>query len=465
MINIVLCGGQGTRLWPISRNAQPKQYIPLIDEQSLFQKTVCYNKELCNRFYLITNKDQYFLSMEQLGHLEGIIEHSQFLIEPEGRNTAPAIALACLDLSEDDIVLVTPSDHLITQQQNYQAVLQKAKNMAEKGCLVTIGVAPTSPETGYGYIECENVSNDEILDVTKFHEKPNAPTALQYISSGKYYWNAGIFCFKVGVFLKELSLYAPEILEACVLAYKNSERKDNVIQISLEDMQNIPENSIDYAVLEKSKIIKMIPAQFGWSDLGCFDALDQILPKDEQGNTTNQHYIGLNSHNNLIIGHDRAITTIDINDCIIVDTPDALLIANKGSSQKVKQLISKLEKNNKKLLLEHKTMYRPWGSYTVLEDVDGYKIKRIEVKPGKRLSLQRHWHRSEHWIVVSGTATVTVGDSSYFVRPNEGTYIRMGEIHRLTNDGKIPVVLIEAQVGEYTGEDDIERLEDDFKRC
>ncbi|PIT24912.1 mannose-1-phosphate guanylyltransferase/mannose-6-phosphate isomerase [Snodgrassella alvi] len=465
MINIVLCGGQGTRLWPISRNAQPKQYIPLIDGQSLFQKTVCYNKELCNRFYLITNKDQYFLSMEQLGHLEGIIEHSQFLIEPEGRNTAPAIALACLDLSEDDIVLVTPSDHLITQQQNYQAVLQKAKNTAEKGFLVTIGVAPTSPETGYGYIECETVSNDEILDVTKFHEKPNAPTALQYISSGKYYWNAGIFCFKVGVFLKELSLYAPEILEACVSAYKNSERKDNVNQISLEDMQNIPENSIDYAVLEKSKIIKMIPAQFGWSDLGCFDALDQILPKDEQGNTTSQHYIGLNSHNNLIIGHDRAITTIDINDCIIVDTPDALLIANKGSSQKVKQLISKLEKNNKKLLLEHKTMYRPWGSYTVLEDVDGYKIKRIEVKPGKRLSLQRHWHRSEHWIVVSGTATVTVGDSSYFVRPNESTYIRMGEIHRLTNDGKIPVVLIEAQVGEYTGEDDIERLEDDFKRC
>ncbi|PIT53664.1 mannose-1-phosphate guanylyltransferase/mannose-6-phosphate isomerase [Snodgrassella alvi] len=463
MINIILCGGQGTRLWPISRNAQPKQYIPLIEGQSLFQKTVCYNKESCNRFYLITNQDQYFLSKEQLSHLNSI-DNSQFLIEPIGRNTAPAIALACLDLNEDDIVLVTPSDHLITQQQNYQTVLQKAKDTAERGFLVTIGVTPTSPETGYGYIECDNGNKNEVLDVTKFHEKPNAQTVLQYISSGKFYWNAGIFCFKAGVFLKELSIYAPEIFDACVLASKNAERKDNVNQISLEDMLNIPENSIDYAVLEKSKIIKMIPAQFGWSDLGCFDALDQILPKDEQGNTTDQHYIGLNSHNNLILGHDRAIATIDINDCIIVDTPDALLIANKGSSQKVKQLINKLEKNNKKLLLEHKTMYRPWGSYTVLEDVDGYKIKRIEVKPGKRLSLQRHWHRSEHWIVVSGTATVTIGDDSYFVRPNESTYIRMGEVHRLANDGKIPVVLIEAQVGEYTGEDDIERLEDDFKR-
>lgn len=464
MINIILCGGQGTRLWPISRNAQPKQYIPLIEGQSLFQKTVCYNKELCDRFYLITNQDQYFLSKEQLSHLDSL-NNSQFLIEPIGRNTAPAIALACLDLHEDDIVLVTPSDHLITQQQNYQNVLQKAKETAKKGFLVTIGVTPTSPETGYGYIECDTVNNDKILDVTRFHEKPNAQTALQYISSGKFYWNAGIFCFKAGVFLNELSLYAPEILNACVLASKNAERKDNINQISLEDMQNIPENSIDYAVLEKSKIIKMIPAQFGWSDLGCFDALDQILPKDEQGNTTDQHYIGLNSYNNLILSHDRAIATIDINDCIIVDTPDALLIANKGSSQKVKQLINELEKNNKKLLLEHKTMYRPWGSYTVLEDVDGYKIKRIEVKPGKRLSLQRHWHRSEHWIVVSGTATVTIGDDSYFVRPNESTYIRMGEVHRLANDGKIPVVLIEAQVGEYTGEDDIERLEDDFKRC
>lgn len=462
MINIVLCGGQGTRLWPISRNSQPKQYIPLIEGQSLFQKTVKYNQNACNQFYFITNKDQYFLAKEQLDNLK--VEDCQFIIEPIGRNTAPAITLACLDLAENDIVLVTPSDHLITQQQNYQSILHTARKTAEEGYLVTIGIPPTSPETGYGYIECES-TDKKVLNVTKFHEKPDVQTALNYLSSGKFFWNAGIFCFQVGVFLKELQAYAPEILEACKKASINIEKnKDNIHNISLSDMQNIPENSIDYAVLEHSKIIKMIPAQIGWTDLGCFDALYQVLPKDINGNTKDNSYIGLNSHNNMIVGQGRTITTIDIDDCIIIDTPDALLVANKGSSQKVKQLIGELEKNNHKLLIEHKTMYRPWGSYTILDDVEGYKIKRIEVKPGKRLSLQRHWHRSEHWIVVSGTATVTIGDKSYFLRPNESTYIRMGEVHRLANEGKIPVVLIEAQVGEYTGEDDIERIQDDFKR-
>lgn len=463
MINIVLCGGQGTRLWPISRNSQPKQYIPLVDGQSLFQKTVHYNQRSCDSFYFITNTDQYFLAKEQLSYLN--VKNYKFLIEPVGRNTAPAITLACLDLNENDIVLVTPSDHLITQQQNYQAILEVAKKTAEENFLVTIGITPTSPETGYGYIECESIKN-EVLDVIKFHEKPNAQTALQYISSGKFFWNAGIFCFKAGVFLKELRQYAPEILDACIKAYSNIDRDEsgNENRVQLNDMQNIPGNSIDYAVLEHSKLIQMIPAQIGWTDLGCFDALDQILPKDEQGNTKEQKFIGLNSHNNMVLGYGRTIAAIDVDNCIIVDTPDALLVANKGSSQKVKQIISELEKNNQKLLLEHKTMYRPWGSYTILDDVEGYKIKRIEVKPGKRLSLQRHWHRSEHWIVVSGTATVTIGENTCFLRPNESTYIPMGDVHRLANEGKIPVVLIEAQVGEYTGEDDIERLDDDFKR-
>jgi len=462
MINIILCGGQGTRLWPISRNTQPKQYISLIEGQSLFQKTVYYNQEICDQFYFITNVDHFFLAKDQLSHLN--VNKTRFLIEPIGRNTAPAITLCCLDLHEDDIVLVTPSDHLITQQSKYHEVMQMARQTAEDGFIVTIGVKPTSPETGYGYIECE-LEDHQVLNVTKFHEKPDAQTALKYISSDKFFWNAGIFCFKAGVFLKEIANYAPDILAACTAAYNNIEKgEDNINRVQLDDMQNIPENSIDYAVLECSKIIKMIPAQFGWSDLGCFDALDQILPKDKSGNTIDSKYVGLNSHNNMILGHERTITTIDINDCIIVDTPDALLIANKGSSQKVKELINDSKIKNSQLLLEHKTMYRPWGSYTILEDVDGYKLKRIEVKPGKRLSLQRHWHRSEHWIVVSGTATVTIGKESFFLRPNESTYIQMGEIHRLANDGKIPVILIEAQVGEYTGEDDIERLQDDFMR-
>jgi mannose-1-phosphate guanylyltransferase len=308
------------------------------------------------------------------------------------------------------------------------------------------------------------------MDVAKFHEKPSLKVAENYITPNKklqttrYLWNSGMFCFKAGIFLDELEKYSPEIYEASKMAFENATNTNNLIRIKHEDMANIPEDSIDYAVMEKSNIVKVIPSNISWSDVGSFDSLYEELPKDKNNNTINENHIAIDSKNNLVYGSERKIATVDIEDLIIIDTGDALLISKKGSSQKVKKVVEKLKESNSQLHNIHLTGYRPWGSYTVLEESNGYKIKRIEVNPGKRLSLQKHFHRSEHWIVVSGTATVTVGDEKRLVRPNESTYIKAGELHRLENEGKIPVVLIEAQVGEYTGEDDIVRVEDDFSR-
>ena len=454
MINMILCGGNGTRLWPISRTLMPKQFVKLFDKKSLFQLTVERNSKFCDSQFIVSNTEQYFLALDQLEELKK--ENSKYLLEPVGRNTAPAIALACMKLDPQEIVLVTPSDHLIKDEVKYAKVLDKAKELAYEDNLVTFGITPSFAETGFGYIESDG------LDVKAFHEKPDFKTATKYVDAGNYYWNSGMFCFKVGVFLDELKKHSPEIYEASKRALENS-NDDNLTRIKHEDMIAIPEDSIDYAVMEKSDKVKVIPSDIAWSDLGSFDALYEELPKDENGNTINQNHISIDSKNNLIYGTQRKIATVDIEDLIIVDTGDALLISKKGSSQKVKEIVKEVRKTTEMHNI-HLTGYRPWGTYTILEDTPGYKIKRIEVKPGKRLSLQKHFHRNEHWIVVSGTATVTVGDATKLVRPNESTYIKMGELHRLSNEGKIPVVLIEAQVGEYTGEDDIVRVSDDFQR-
>ena len=474
MTNIILCGGNGTRLWPISRTLMPKQFVKLFSNKSLFQLTVERNSKICDSQFIVSNTEQYFLALDQLEELKK--SNNKYLLEPIGRNTAPAIALACMALSKDEIVLVTPSDHLIKDEIEYAKVLEIAKELASKDNLVTFGITPTFAETGFGYIEASE------FDVKAFHEKPNKETAIKYLEAGNYYWNSGMFCFKAGIFLDELKKYSPEIFEASknALAKVQDEAKathqkvdsgctalavlDNLIRIKHEDMISIPEDSIDYAVMEKSTKVKVIPSNISWSDVGSFDALYEELPKDEDNNTKNENHISIDSKNNLIYGNERIISTIDVEDLIIVDTGDALLVSKKGSSQKVKKVVEKLKSNNSELHNIHLTAHRPWGTYTVLEDTPGYKIKTIVVKPGKRLSLQKHFHRNEHWIVVSGTATVTIKNEIKLIRPNESTYIKMGEIHRLENQGKIPVVLIEAQVGEYTGEDDIVRIDDDFKR-
>ncbi len=454
MTNIILCGGSGTRLWPISRTLMPKQFVKLFDDKSLFQLTVERNSKVCDNQFIVSNVEQYFLALDQLEELEK--SNNTYLLEPIGRNTAPAIALACMALDKEEIVLVTPSDHLIKDENEYSKVLARAKELAQENYLVTFGITPDFAETGFGYIE----ANGE--DVKAFHEKPNKQIAQSYVDAGNYYWNSGMFMFKAGAFLEELQKYSPKIFEGSKNALENAST-NKMTRIKHNDMLNIPEDSIDYAVMEKSQKVKVVASDIDWSDVGSFDALYEELPKDENGNSLNDKYIPIDSKNNFIHSKNKYIATIDVEELVIVDTGDALLVSKKGSSQKVKQVVAELKKTTD-LHTIHLTGYRPWGTYTILEDTIGYKIKRIEVKPGKRLSLQKHFHRNEHWIVVSGTATVTVGNTTKLIRPNESTYIKMGEIHRLENKGKISVVMIEVQVGEYTGEDDIVRLEDDFKR-
>jgi len=442
MTNIVLCGGNGTRLWPISRTLMPKQFVQFFENKtkSLFQLTINRNHNICEQSFIVSNAEQYFLALDQLeeiGHLK-----THYLLEPLGKNTAPAIALTCMAIEQDEIVLVTPSDHLIKNQQVYEYSVQRAKELAEKNFLVTFGIKPVSAETGFGYIEVDGE------DAKAFHEKPNATLATQYFEAGNYYWNSGMFCFKAGVFLQELEHYAPEIFIACKKAYENA-INDHMIRIRPEDMLVIPENSIDYAVMEKSQKVKVIVSEMNWSDVGSFDALSAELKNDE--------------NNNFIFSH-KHVSLIDVQDLIVVDTEDALLISQKGSSQKVKEIVNVLKYENEELTKIHATVHRPWGTYTVLENEFGYKIKKIIVKPGKRLSLQKHLHRNEHWIVVNGTAMVQVENNQYLVRENESTYIKAGEVHRLENQGKIPLILIEVQVGSYTGEDDIIRIMDDFAR-
>lgn len=455
MINIILCGGSGTRLWPISRTMMPKQFVKMFGGESLFQLTVKRNSSLCSGLFIVSNFDQYFLALDQTD--ETWHRECGYLLEPVGRNTAPAIALACLAQDRDEILLVTPSDHMIRNTGAYAKAVERAKELADCGYIVTFGIKPEYPETGYGYIKADGEN------VLAFYEKPDHKKAQEFVSSGDFFWNSGIFCFKAGKYLEELEKYSPEIYKASCAAYDRA-RKNGIIRPQEEDMLAIPENSIDYAVMEKSSIVKMVPADLSWSDVGSFDALYDEMQKDSNGNTVSDKLISMDCHNNLFYGGGRTMAAIDVDDLIVIDTTDALLISKRGSSQKVKKLINEIKLKNIELTQTHVTVYRPWGTYTVLENNPHYKIKRIVVKPGKRLSLQKHLHRNEHWIVVSGTATVTVGSETTLLRANESTYIRMGQEHRLGNDGKIPVVLIEAQVGEYTGEDDIIRLNDDFKR-
>ena len=482
MTNIILCGGSGTRLWPISRTLMPKQFVKLFNDKSLFQLTLQRNSAVCDKLFIVSNSEQYFLALDQLNEINNInSSETKYLLEPVGRNTAPAIALACLALEKDEIVLVTPSDHLVKDEEQYRKVLQEAKDLAKSDYLVTFGIKPTFAETGFGYIEADG------LDAKAFHEKPDFEKATAYLRAGNYYWNSGMFCFKAGIFLDELQKYSPQIYDACKKALGNeveasqvgedksslpnqechgnevSTSSKRVIKIDKASMLNIPEDSIDYAVMEKSSKVKVVPSDIGWSDVGSFDALYDELPKDENGNTVNEKYVQIDSKNNLIYGNERKITTVDIEDLIIVDTGDALLISKKGSSQKVKNIVQKII-GDSELHNIHLTAHRPWGTYTILEDNPKYKIKRIEVKPQGRLSLQKHFHRSEHWTVVSGTAVVTLGEREIPLRANESIYIPMGELHRLENRGKLLLVVIETQIGDYLGEDDIVRIQDDYKR-
>ncbi len=453
---VILCGGSGTRLWPISRTLFPKQFVKLFENESLFQKTIKRNAEAATSFTVVINQEQYFMGLDQIEDL-AMVKPRTFILEPVGRNTAPAIALAAFAANPEEILLVVPSDHLIKDQKEYETAVRRARELAENDRLVTFGIKPGYAETGYGYIEAAG------SEVRSFKEKPDAQTAKGYVKAGNYYWNSGMFCFRARVFLDELKTYAPDIYEQASRTFEHS-RRDQAIRPQLEDMKVIRAESIDYAVMEKSRKVNVVPADIGWSDLGSFDSLYDTLPKDEDGNTQSANTIHLGSRNNLVISDDRLISTIDIEDLMIVDTKDAIVIAKKGSTQKVKELVGEVKKRNPEMTNVHMTAHRPWGTYTILDDSRGYKVKQITVRPNAKLSLQYHHHRSEHWIVVSGTATVTIDDRTFELRQNESTFIPMEARHRLANNQAEDLILIEAQVGTYLGEDDIVRLQDDYKR-
>ncbi|NPA73434.1 MAG: mannose-1-phosphate guanylyltransferase/mannose-6-phosphate isomerase [Epsilonproteobacteria bacterium] len=461
MTNAILCGGSGTRLWPISRENLPKQFLKMFEDDSLFQMTIKRNSAFCDNFIIVSNENQYFLATDQLD--ETGIENYTSVIEPMGRNTAASIAFSAFCVDEDEILFVTPSDHLIKSDDNYKNAVSKAKKEAQRGYLVTFGITPTTPNTGYGYIKTKNCE-DRVCEVASFTEKPDIATAKRYLQEGDYFWNSGMFMFQAKTYLQELKNYAPDIYEASKKAYENSKKRD-YIRINKEDMSQIKDQSIDYAVMEHSKKIKTVVSDIDWKDVGDFDSLYEVLPKDENLNTQNEKLLAIDSKKNLVFGrYKQQIVLKDIDDTIVIDTPTALLVTKRGDSQSIKEIVQKLKKTNPEVIKFGRSVYRPWGKYTVLKEYPNFKVKIITVNPGKKLSLQKHMHRSEHWVVVKGIAEVTKEDDTFLLRPNESSYISIGQKHRLSNPGQVPLKIVEIQVGEYLGEDDIIRYEDEYDR-
>jgi len=466
IISVVLSGGAGTRLWPASRESHPKPFMKLADGQTLIEKTYARAKALGSEVLTVTNRDYYFMSRDEL---ERVDISGSFLLEPFGRNTAPAIALAAKLIEatqiEDTVMLVLAADHLIADQDGFALAVTKAAQLAAQDYLVTFGIVPTSPETGFGYIE-----RGDILGagnkVARFVEKPDLETAKGYVSSGKYLWNSGMFCFKAGVFLAELAKHAPEVAKAVDACWAAMQPLNNaqMAEIPAEPFKNAPDISIDYAVMEKSDKVAVVPGDFGWSDIGSWNAIRDLVKPDAGQNRALGEAIFVDSTNTFVQSEDRLVATVGIHDLMIIDTADALLVAHPDKSQDVKKVVAQLKKDGHDAFKLHRTVARPWGTYTVLEEAPGFKIKRIEVKPGASLSLQMHHHRSEHWVVVNGTAKITNGDKEILIQANESTYIPAGQKHRLENPGIIPCVMIEVQCGVYLGEDDIVRFDDKYGR-
>lgn len=475
LIPVILSGGAGTRLWPVSREGQPKPFMQLPDGQSLLHKVYVRAAELlgsAGEIITVTNREYYFQSKDHfLGAQLGL--QGRFILEPVGRNTAPAIAAAALSIrarhGNDIMMLVMPADHLIQDSGAFVLAVEHAARLARQGHLVTFGVIPNVPETGFGYIE-----KGEPLDaeggalVRRFVEKPDLARAREFIESGDFLWNSGMFCFSVGQFLDELGLHAPELLrgaEQCLQASAVSEA-GGVYQQELHgpDFASLPDISIDYALMERSKQVAVIPATFEWSDVGTWGALSALVAPDEQNNRAAADAVFIDSRDTYVQSEGRLIATVGVQNLIVIDTADAILVAHADHAQDVRKVVSQLKERAHEAYKLHRTVSRPWGAYTVLEEGAWFKIKRIVVRPGASLSMQMHHHRSEHWIVVQGMARVTNGTSVMLVSRNESTYIPAGIRHRLENPGVIDLVMIEVQSGEYLGEDDIVRFEDAYGR-
>lgn len=471
LVPVILSGGAGTRLWPVSREGHPKPFMRLADGQSLLQKTFLRGarQEGAGEVLTITNRDYYFRSKDEYAALRQREPRQSFLLEPFGRNTAPAILLGAFKVREahgdDAVMLVLPADHLIADTAGFARHVQHAVAAARQGKLVTFGIVPTAPETGFGYIAC-GAADGQIRQVRGFVEKPSLEVAQGYLASGDYLWNSGMFCFTAGAALAAFREHCPTLFaagEACWAASRGE--GSATTEIDADSFAGLEDISIDYAIMEKAANVAVVPASFDWSDIGSWNAMSQLVEPDENNNRAIGETITFASHGCYIHGDDRLIAALGVDDLIVVDTPDALLISHKDHTQDVKKVVQKLKTMGHDSYRLHRTVSRPWGTYTVLEEGDRYKIKRIEVKPGASLSLQMHHHRNEHWIVVSGMARVTNGEKGEFlVHTNESTYIPAGHKHRLENPGVIDLVMIEVQSGEYLGEDDIVRFADNYGR-
>lgn len=467
IVPVVMAGGNGTRLWPLSRSQYPKQFLALGQELTLLQQVFeRLNGIEISHPLILCNEEHRFLAAEQLRAL-GELDHN-IILEPEGRNTAPAVALAALHAIQKNpeaILLVLASDHLITNRSVFQNAIRKAVPVAEQGHLVTFGIVPTHPETGYGYIKQGNqLSEVGVHGVAQFVEKPELDTAKSYVESGNYLWNSGIFVFKASRYLEELKAQRPDIYEACQNAVDGINYDMDFIRINADAFAQCPSESIDYAVMEKTESATVVSLDAGWSDIGSWSALWEVSEQDVNGNAVVGDVVAQGTSNSYIYAESSLVATLGLDNIVVVQTKDAVLVTDKSSTQNIKNIVNELN-NNKRLETQvHRDVYRPWGKYETVDSGTRHQVKRITVKPGEKLSVQMHHHRSEHWIVVSGTANVTIDNKSQLVTENESVYIPVGSVHALENPGKIPLELIEVQSGPYLGEDDIVRFEDRYGR-
>ncbi|MAS14925.1 MAG: mannose-1-phosphate guanylyltransferase/mannose-6-phosphate isomerase [Nitratireductor sp.] len=465
-VPVIMAGGMGTRLWPVSREHYPKQFCTLVGDTTMLQQTMARLVGLdCAAPLTVCNEEHRFLAAEQLR--QAGIEKASILLEPVGRNTAPAITLAALQATatgEDPLLLVMPADHLIQNLSAFREGVAKAETLAREGRLVTFGIVPTSPETGFGYIRRGEKIGETGFVVSGFEEKPDRITAQAYLKDGGYDWNSGMFMFRASTYLEEMRAHAPAILDACKAAMAGVESDDYFLRPAREAFEACPADSIDYAVMEKTDRAAVVPLDAGWNDIGSWSAIWEAQDKDANGNALIGDVLQVASKNSIVSAQKRLVALVGVEDLVVVETADAVLVARRDAVQNVKEIVGQLKAANRTEHVDHRRVYRPWGDYDSIDFGNRYQVKRITVKPGAKLSVQKHHHRAEHWVVVRGTARVLKGDETIMLTENQSTYIPLGEIHALENPGKIPLELIEVQSGSYLGEDDIIRLEDRYGR-
>ena len=459
---VIMAGGSGTRLWPLSRAGHPKQFLALNGDKTMLQQTVERLADLpVSESVTICNEDHRFFVAEQLREIDAL---GKIILEPVGRNTAPAIALAALSGEEgDSLLLVLPADHVIADQASFTAAVLKAMPLAERGKLVTFGVVPSESHTGYGYIEVGEAADGAYI-VSSFKEKPDSETAARYFNDGGYYWNSGMFLFKSSRYLEELETHRPDIAAACKHAAANTSCDNDFIRVDADSFAACPDDSIDYAVMEKTRDALVVPIDAGWNDIGSWSSLWDVAARDERGNSTSGDVMLMDVTNSFVRADDRLVAVIGLSDAVVVSTKDATLVASQNRVQDAKAIAQKLKEARRSEWELHREVYRPWGKFDSIDRGERYQVKRITVKPGAKLSVQMHHYRAEHWVVVSGIAQVTNGDKTFLLSENQSTFIPVGVVHALENPGEVPLEIIEVQSGSYLGEDDIVRFDDRYGR-